>query len=134
MHTVDETFKTIITKDEFKESAEHIFTVSHDKDHFRSVVPSPLAEDFAMAWQDEFSAWEWIIHIRENHVSGKQWAIDEPLKCAKCLWVHFGNTPINDNEELEDEFLHFEAGTDKFDVWHWFEEEFNLSIAKDLST
>jgi len=56
------------------------------------------------------------------------------LKEATKLWDELGDIPcdpINDTE-IEESFLHFEIGTDKFEIWHWFEEEFNLSVAEDL--
>ena len=57
---------------------------------------------------------------------------------AKELWEELGNTPVNEDMELDEEFnpkgfdAVFEIGTDCFDVWHWFEETFDLSVAKDL--
>lgn len=56
---------------------------------------------------------------------------------AKKLWATLGDIPINKNDELEESFdtntgLIFEIGTDIFEVWHWFEEYFDLSVAKDL--
>lgn len=52
---------------------------------------------------------------------------------AKELWAKFGDTPINNDDEIESEFLHFAAGTDRFEIWHWFEETFDCSIAKELA-
>ena len=51
---------------------------------------------------------------------------------AKALWEKLGNIPINDNSEIEERFLHFNMGTFNEDIWHWFEDEFNLSIVADL--
>jgi len=49
------------------------------------------------------------------------------------LWEEFGNTPINpDTEEIEIEWNGFSAGTHREDIWHWFEETFNISVAEDL--
>jgi hypothetical protein len=53
-------------------------------------------------------------------------------KNPKILWEELGNVPINEEEEIEVDFLHFEAGTSIYYIWHWFEEEFDLSVAKDL--
>lgn len=33
---------------------------------------------------------------------------------------------------LEAPFLHFSEGTPNEDIWHWFEEEFGVSVAIDL--
>ena len=40
----------------------------------------------------------------------------------KDLWEQFGEIPINDCDEIEKPFLHFPAGTYRFDIWHWFDE------------
>lgn len=39
------------------------------------------------------------------------------------LWFQFSNIPVNDQDEIEESFLHFDVGTDKMDVWKWFEEQ-----------
>ena len=53
---------------------------------------------------------------------------------AKRLWDELGNIPCDeiDDQEIEESFLHFEIGTNKFYIWHWFEKTFDLSVAKDL--
>ena len=38
------------------------------------------------------------------------------------LWRDFSDVPINDWDEIEQPFMHFQAGTYRFDVWHWFDE------------
>ena len=58
--------------------------------------------------------------------------VNEQHKHAKKLWEALGSIPTNNDDELEEEFLHFEAGTCRYDVWHWFESEFNLSVVIDL--
>lgn len=52
---------------------------------------------------------------------------------AKELWQRFGDVPMDpDTEEIEKEWNGFPAGTWREDIWHWFEETFNVSVAKDL--
>ena len=51
---------------------------------------------------------------------------------AKELWSKLGDIPINDNDEIETGFLHFDAGSDKVEVWQWFEQRFGCSVAEDL--
>jgi hypothetical protein len=46
------------------------------------------------------------------------------------LWEEFGDVPMNPNtEEIEVEWRGFPAGTHREEIWHWFEEHFNISIA-----
>lgn len=55
------------------------------------------------------------------------------LKEAKRLWAELEDVPFNGETEcLEAPFLHFPVGTYKEDIWHWFEEEFHVSVAQDL--
>ena len=60
------------------------------------------------------------------------------IEIAKKLWDELGDIPVNEDMELDEEFnpenydAVFEIGTDCEEVWHWFEETFNLSVAKDL--
>jgi len=57
------------------------------------------------------------------------WAKEET---AKQLWAEFGDVPIDEDDNTESEFKHFPAGTRKWDIWHWFEETYDVSIAEDL--
>jgi len=51
---------------------------------------------------------------------------------SKKLWQELGDIPTNKNDEIEKRFLHFDIGTHREEIWHWFEDEFNLSVAEDL--
>lgn len=51
---------------------------------------------------------------------------------AKLLWERLGNIPIDDNENIDEPFIFFEKGTDRFEIWHWFEEHYNISVAEEL--
>ena len=39
---------------------------------------------------------------------------------------------VNEEEEIESDFLHFNKGTHVYDIWHWFEETFDISAGEDL--
>ena len=46
------------------------------------------------------------------------------------LWEEFGDFPGVDEEDcLLDDFLGFEAGTHREDVWHWFDEHHSRGVA-----
>lgn len=54
----------------------------------------------------------------------------EPIpEKARSLWEEFGDVPIDNNDCITEDWNGFEAGTDRFDIWHWFEEEFGISVA-----
>ena len=50
-------------------------------------------------------------------------------KEVKKIWEELSNIPVDNEDLIETNFLHFEAGTPKFDVWHWIEDKHNVSIA-----
>ncbi|EGQ9284636.1 hypothetical protein F7U66_02015 [Vibrio parahaemolyticus] len=54
---------------------------------------------------------------------------NNPIDLAYTLWSKLHDVPV-ENDALDQNFLHFEKGTDVFDVWHWFEETFETPIAK----
>ncbi len=51
-------------------------------------------------------------------------------KKGKELWELLGDMPIDDNENIDQDFndldgsLLFPKGTNKFEIWHWFENNF----------
>ncbi len=56
---------------------------------------------------------------------------------ARLLWKELADVPLNQFEEIDAKFivsnvLTFEKGTDINDIWSWFEETYNISIAEDL--
>lgn len=49
------------------------------------------------------------------------------------LWEEFGKVPVDPHtEETEEPWKHFPQGTHREEIWHWFEERFDLSAAEDL--
>lgn len=53
-----------------------------------------------------------------------------PDEQLKLLWVYFGDVPMNEQEEIEEPFLGFEAGTDRMDIWHWFDEHYSKGVVQ----
>ena len=52
---------------------------------------------------------------------------------VKELWEDFGDVPMNPETEcIEDFWGKFYPGTHREEIWHWFEETFNVIVAKDL--
>ncbi|OME55607.1 hypothetical protein BSK59_13130 [Paenibacillus odorifer] len=45
------------------------------------------------------------------------------------LWSEFANTPINDRDEIEEEFHLWEAETNRFEIWKWFDEQHSKGVA-----
>ncbi len=45
------------------------------------------------------------------------------------LWKKLGDIPVNDDELIQEPFLDFVRGTNRHDIWHWFEDEFSVRVA-----
>ena len=54
------------------------------------------------------------------------------MEMARNLWKEFGDVPIDDNDCITCRWRSFEKGTNRFDIWKWFEDFFELSVAEDL--
>lgn len=50
----------------------------------------------------------------------------------KTLWEEFSKIPIDIDGKILEDFYAFKKGTNKFVVWYWFEETFNISIVRDI--
>lgn len=46
------------------------------------------------------------------------------------LWEEFGDVLIDDDEYILDDFIGFECGTHREEVWHWFDERYSGGVAK----
>lgn len=46
------------------------------------------------------------------------------------LWSEFGDIPMNPETEcIEDRFLHFDVGTERMEIWKWFDERYSNGVA-----
>lgn len=46
------------------------------------------------------------------------------------LWDEFADVPMNpETEEMEEPFLHFPAGTNREEIWRWFDERHSKGVA-----
>lgn len=48
------------------------------------------------------------------------------------LWLELGDIPVDDNDCIEEPFLHFEVGDHREEIWHWFEEQNPHFIVGDM--
>ncbi|MCI8564325.1 MAG: hypothetical protein HFH69_12580 [Lachnospiraceae bacterium] len=44
------------------------------------------------------------------------------------LWGILVDVPVNDNDEIMEQFIDFPVGTHKEDVWHWFDEKHSKGV------
>jgi hypothetical protein len=44
------------------------------------------------------------------------------------IWDQFGDIPINDNDEIVLPFYIWPAGTDRFEIWKWFDQKHSKGV------
>jgi hypothetical protein len=54
------------------------------------------------------------------------------IKELKKLWKELEEISVDSDDRIERDFYLWEKGTDKFDIWHWFDEELPQGIAEWL--
>lgn len=47
---------------------------------------------------------------------------------VRAIWEDLGQTPVNDDGQIEEIFGGFPAGTDREEIWHWIEATFDVSV------
>ena len=63
-----------------------------------------------------------------NLYANTELSIENAKECIT-LWSEFGDIPMNqETEEIEQEWNGFSIGTHREEIWHWFEERFDISV------
>lgn len=88
--------------------------------------------DFYKLTKDEFLKSYSYLTEEEYNLTEKAVRSKKEMSAIKHLWEAFGDIPIDNNDRILEPFCKFCKGTNRFDVWTWFEEEFNVSVAMDL--
>lgn len=44
------------------------------------------------------------------------------------LWERLGEIPVNDDGEIEEDFMGYEEGTNREDIWSWFDENYSKGV------
>lgn len=53
-------------------------------------------------------------------------------KSFEQAWSELGDIPVDEEDRIEEDFMHFPAGTDKLDIWHWFEVSYNIILGERI--
>lgn len=56
---------------------------------------------------------------------------DLPIE-AQNIWASLEDIPTNDNDEIERAFLHFPIGTERWDIYLWFEKKYECIVGNIL--
>ncbi len=51
---------------------------------------------------------------------------------AKILWDKLSDITVDNTDCIEHDWYIFKAGTNKIEIWKWFEDYFHVSVANDL--
>ncbi len=50
----------------------------------------------------------------------------------RIIWDKLSNVMIDDNGEIEEQFEHFPIGTERTEIWHWFEWFFDIQLGGNV--
>lgn len=86
-------------------------------------------DDFRLSgeeFEDEYAYYEaYLIERMEPSVSTLQERDTE----LERLWAEFADVPMDpETEEMEEPFLHFPVGTNREEIWHWFDERHSKGV------
>ena len=69
--------------------------------------------------------------MNDHKLAATKWTQAQYDYALKQLWAELTDIPMNpDTERMEEQFLHFPAGTEREDIWHWFDERYSKGIVK----
>lgn len=49
------------------------------------------------------------------------------------IWEEFGDTPINNDDEIEQDFYFWKKGTNRFEIWLWFDKKLPNGVVVDFN-
>lgn len=55
-----------------------------------------------------------------------------PIEKLKKLWDEFSTIPVDNEDRIETDFMDFPEGTDRFEIWGWFDDRCPNGVVKDL--
>lgn len=71
--------------------------------------------------------------MNDHKLAATKWTQAQYDYALKQLWAELTDIPMNpDTERMEAQFLHFPAGTEREDIWHWFDERYSKGIVSLL--
>jgi hypothetical protein len=53
---------------------------------------------------------------------------EDMMKKVKVLWQKLRDIPTDDKDCIELPFQHFQVGTHREEIWHWFEDSFGIAV------
>lgn len=80
------------------------------------------------AFDDEYAYYE--AYLTERWSASNMDTLQTRDAKLEQLWGEFTDVPMNpETEEMEEPFLHFPVGTNREEIWHWFDERHSKGVA-----
>lgn len=74
--------------------------------------------------------YDYIEAYLKERTAGYMDTLEERDRKLEQLWKELEDVPMNpDTEEMEEEFLHFPEGTNREEIWEWFDERHSKGVA-----
>lgn len=85
-------------------------------------------------WEEHYHQRVILSRIARYSEAGTEYIRDKlNMGLVKDLWQDFGEVPMDPETEcIEETWGFFHKGTHREDIWEWFEEEFEVSVADEL--
>ena len=71
--------------------------------------------------QDESDERQYMVVVDESVTEEKDRTEPYTPEELEDLWRQFGDVAVSEEETIESDFLHYPAGTSKYEVWGWFD-------------
>lgn len=79
------------------------------------------------AFDDEYAYYE--AYLTERWSASNMDTLQTRDAKLEQLWGEFADVPMNPGtEEMEEPFLHFPVGTNREEIWHWFDERHSKGV------
>ncbi len=101
---------------------------SNDRDDAIEKAAAYLREHAQAVIEKVSSYWMKDIPFFLRHHKEQMCPICIKTVARQKLWQQLGDIPVNDDGEIEEPFLDFEIGTDREEIWQWFEETFGVTL------
>lgn len=101
-------------------------------------VADTTTEVIAAEYSDAWDAEEFAVYIGDHHNGVNIEIFDKALAAVNAAtdveiekaWSDFADVPMNpETEEIEQDFMHFPAGTNREEIWRWFDKNHSKGVA-----
>lgn len=84
-------------------------------------------DDYFAVFPESLSAWSQSF---TDHDSCKKYL--EFMVTGLMQWQELGDIPVDEDDNIDCDYLHFKKGESKIDIWLWFESEYNASVVEQF--